>query len=97
MKKLCSFILAFFLIFSTNLVTVDAKGLYGDEPENSYSGWGSENWADPVKCHLELNADGTITIYYSVFQSQKLVLYIDVIRMDGTKISRKAVDLPGTT
>ena len=71
----------------------DAAGIY-TEP-GSYSA--TQYWSEPVKCHTISNADGSVTIMYSVWDGGRQMLYIDRFSSAGSRLSHKRVDVPGKT
>lgn len=95
MEKVLGLVLVLLLGIQINLVETYAKGSYSNDPENVYYGSGSENEANAVESHFEINEDGTICVYYIVWESGDPTLYIDTINTDGRRISRKTIDFFG--
>lgn len=91
------FILAVIILMSIGVFTdawmVRAAGTY-KSPMTSISG---RNIANPVKCHLQYNADGSVTIMYSVVINSTQTLYIRTVDSSGETTDLKTVSVPGTT
>lgn len=74
-------------------IPADAAGTY-TEPGSNIS---SQYWSNPVKCHTISNADGSVTIMYSVWNGSQQILYIDRFSSAGARLSHKGVAVPGKT
>ena len=72
-------------------IPADAAGTY-TEPGSNIS---SQYWSNPVKCHTISNADGSVTIMYSVWNGSQQILYIDRFSSAGARLSHKGVAVPG--
>ena len=90
-KVLCSiavFVCGLYLSFPA-----EAAGTY-TEP-GSYNS--TQYCSNPVKCHTISNADGSVTIMYSVWDGTSQTLHIDRFSSTGSRISGKSVAVRGET
>ena len=90
-KVLCSiavFVCGLYLSFPA-----EAAGTYTEPGSTSLT----QYWSNPVKCHTISNADGSVTIMYSVWDGTSQTLHIDRFSSTGSRISGKSVAVPGET
>ena len=90
-KVLCSiavFVCGLYLSFPA-----EAAGTYTEPGSTSLT----QYWSNPVKCHTISNADGSVTIMYSVWDGTSQTLHIDRFSSTGSRISSKSVAVPGET
>lgn len=90
-KILCS--IAVFVCGLYLSVPAEAAGTYTEPGSNS----SMQYWSNPVKCHTISNADGSVTIMYSVWDGTGQTLHIDSFSSTGSRISGKSVAVPGRT
>ena len=91
-KKLTAWVLVVCLWCSIFSVPANAAGGYTEPGSDRMT----NNWANPVKCHVVAGPGSDTTVLYSVLEGKKQSLAVDVFAESGKRKSHKSIAVPGT-